>query len=298
MSYWPVPATQVPVRQLPGGLSAATMPRRFGAWFLDRLLSSLLTLVAVVLGLMTGAVTLNHTAIDQLQNIPSGTLHPFAYVTAPLIGVKTGPLVAALVLYIALSALYYVWSWVGFGGTPCQRALGLRVLDATSGEKLAFDQAFLRWALLDGIAAMIGGALLVVFLNSMATTPTNQWLDAGYGATFTASGFGWVGVASNAESALSGLWMIALVTSAATNPIRQGLHDRLVGSFVAGPTPIATGWYGPQGPGYPQQSWPGYPPQGQGYPPQGPGYLPQNQPASPLADANPPAGLPPEPPRA
>jgi hypothetical protein len=183
------------------------------------------------------------------------------------------------------------------------------VLDATSGEKLAFDQAFLRWALLDGIAAMISSALLVVFLNSMANTPTNQWLDAGYGATFTASGFGWVGVASNAESALSGLWMIALVISAATNPIHQGLHDRLVGSIVVGPAPIATGWYGPQGPGYPQQawpgypqgqgyppqSWPGYPPQGQGYPPQGPGYLPQNPPAPPPAAGNQPADLPPDP---
>ena len=316
MTYWPVPATQVPVRELPGGLHAATMPRRFGAWIIDRLLAGLLSIVAVILGLVTGAVTLNQTALDQLGHIPYGTTRPFADVTAPLINVKTGPLVAALVLYVALLALYYVWSWAGYGRTPGQGALGLRVLDASTGVKLSFDQAFLRWALLDGIAAVIGAALLVPFLNSLATTSTNQWLDAGYGATFTAGGSGWVGIASNAESLLSGLWMIALAISSATNPVHQGLHDRIVGSIVTGPAPapIASGWYGspgigyppqawpgyppPQGPGYPPQPGPGYPPQGPGYPPQAwPGYPPQIPPASPPAPENPPAGAPPEPPR-
>ena len=107
MSVWTAPANQgpaIPAVEIPAGYQIATMGRRVGAWLLDRLLEGLLSFIPVIIAIATGAVTLNQQALDQLDWSVSGTANPFAGVTAPLINVHTGPLILAVVVYLALNS--------------------------------------------------------------------------------------------------------------------------------------------------------------------------------------------------
>jgi hypothetical protein len=333
MSGWVVPANLGPGVQLPPGVQVAGMGRRVGAWFLDGLLAGFLAIIPVILAMVTGAVTLNQQAIDQID---WQAYRPFTDVTAPLFHVNTGLLILAAVVYVALNAAYYAGCWAKFGGTPCQRGLSLRVADVARGENLSIGNALLRWVLLQGLSIGIGAVFLVVFLGTLATIPANEWLGGGYYFGSTAYGsYGSVSLLSNLVSGVSGIWLIVLIVSAGTNPARRGLHDRLAGSIVVGPARVAPSWpgypyppqpwpgYPPQGPGYPPQAWPGYPPQGApgypyppqawpgyppqgapgypyppqawpGYPPQGPGYPPQGAPGHPPQAAPPTAPTPPD----
>ena len=310
MSGWVVPANQGIGVQLPAGVQVAGMGRRVGAWILDRVLVGFLAIIPVVLALVTGAVTLNQQALDQLRQA-DGLYQPFSNVTAPLFNVNTGPLILAVVVYVALNAIYYAGCWVKFGGTPCQRGLNLRVANVTTGENLGIGSALIRWAVLEGIAVCVSAVLIVLVFDSLAKTPTKEWLGYGaYGSIFGGGSFGSVTLISNLVSWGSSIWLIVLIVSAGTHPGRRGLHDRLVGSIVVGPAQAAPSWpaypypaqawpgYPPQGgPGYqyPPQAWPGYPPQVQGYPPQAwPGYPPQVQGYPPQAwPGYPPQGTPP-----
>ena len=277
MSEWAIP-NQGPTAPIPADYRVAGMGRRVGAWILDRLLSGFLGIIPVVVALATGAVTLNQQALDQIDWSLRGTTNPFVDVTAPLIQVHMGPLILAVVVYLALSCLYYAGSWMGMGGTPCQRGLGLRVLDVSNGSKLSFDAALLRWALIEGLATAFGALFLVVFLDYMAKTPTNEWLGTyTYGSTFMSGSFGSTYRLSYIVSGISSLWLVVLIVSAGRNPARRGLHDRIVGSIVVARAQAApTAWpgYSYAPPAAPPQPWPGYQPQGPGYPPQGPGYPP------------------------
>ncbi len=283
MSGWVVPAYQQPGVQLPPGVAVAGMGRRVAAWLLDGLLVGFLAFIPVVMAFATGAITFNQQAIDQID---WQAYRPFANVTAPLFQVNTGLLIVAAAVFIALNAAYYAGSWVGFGGTPCQRGLKLRVADVASGNNLSVVRAFLRWAVLQGLSIVISAAFVVVFLGKLATIPANEWMGGGYylGST-SADLYGGLSIWSTLLSGLSGLWIIILIVSAGTNPARRGLHDRLSGSIVVGPSQAVPNWpgypypqtpgYPPQTPGYPYPQTPGYPPQTPGYPPQQPGYPPQ-----------------------
>ncbi len=50
-------------------------------------------------------------------------------------------------LKTAALVLYFVWSIMRFGGSPAKLLMGLRIVDAKSGEKLTYPRAFLREAL-------------------------------------------------------------------------------------------------------------------------------------------------------
>ena len=297
MSGWTAPANQGPAiaaKEIPVGYQVAGMGRRVGAWLLDRFVAGFLGLIPVIVAFATGAVTINQQALDQIDWSVRGTANPFGGVTAPLLQVHTGPLILAVAVYLALSCLYYAGSWMSLGGTPCQRGLGLRVIDVSSGRNLSLDAALLRWALLEGLAICFGSVFLVLFLDYLAKTPTNEWLGTyAYGSTLRTGTFGSLNVLTSVVSGLSTLWLIVLIVSAGRDPARRGLHDRIVGSLVVGRAPAAaTAWpgyayqpqpwsgYSPQGypptppPGYPQgyppPNWPGYPPQAPaGYPPDG-----------------------------
>jgi uncharacterized RDD family membrane protein YckC len=306
VNAWPAPEFHSPVPS-PAEYRFAGMGRRVGAWILDSLLSGLISAIAFVFAIVTGAVGFNQQALDQLKQVQSGAPDPFADVTAPLFIVHTGPLIAAVVLLIAISVVYFAGSWMLFGGTPCQRALGLRVVDVADGEKLSIDAAVIRWLLVSGIAGILSGVLAVVLLNWMATTPTNQWLSVGaYGSTTTTLSFGGAGGLSNVISWGSTLWSIVLLISAGINPTHRAIHDRLSGSIVIGRVQVVPAGWG--GYGTPSQAWPGYQPQGPGYPapnpqapqwqqtpqwPQGsqpqswPGYQPQDGQPTPLPPAGP-----------
>ena len=304
MSGWVVPASQMPGVQLPPGVQVAGMGRRVGAWVLDRFLAGLVSSIAVILAIVTGAVSLNSQAVDQLKQIDTEAYQPFSSVTAPLLNVNTGLLVVAVVVYVALSAAYFAGCWVSFGGTPCQRALHLQVADVASGKNLPLGRALFRWVLLEGLSAGIGAVFIIFFVDAIATTPTNQWLGSSpYASTFGLNSFGGLALLSNLVSLGSSVWLIVLIVSAGTNAVHRGLHDRIVGSIVVGPAQVVPSWpgypYQPQGapywppqggpgyayppqPGYPPQPWPGYPPQGPTYPPQAwPGYPPQGMPPTP-----------------
>ena len=304
MSGWTVPANEgpeTPAVEVPAGYQLAGMGRRVGAWLLDSLVAGLLGLVPLIVAFVAGAVTINQQALDQIDWSVPGTDNPFAGVTAPLLHVHTGPLILAVVLYVALNCLYYAGSWIGMGGTPCQRGLGLRVVDMSSGERLSLDAALLRWVLLAGLAMFLSAVFLVLFLDYLAKTPTNEWLGtSAYGSTVRTGTFGSLNVLSSLVSGISSLWLVVLIISAGRDRARRGLHDRIVGSLVVGRAqaapPARQGWtyqaqpqpwpgYQPQGnpptpPGYPQgyppPNWPGYPPQpSAGYPPDGAPVKPQ-----------------------
>ena len=303
MSGWVVPANQAPDVQLPPGVQVAGMGRRVGAWILDGFVGSLVSGISVILAIVTGAVSLNSQALDQIKQIDREAYQPFATVTAPLLNVNTGLLIVAAAVYVALNALYYAGCWAKYGGTPCQQGLHLRVANVASGNKLSLGQALLRWLLLEGLSAGVGAAFLVLMCDAISTTPTNEWLGSNAYRTLGLTSFGGLTLVSDLVSWGSLIWLIVLIVSAGTNPLRRGLHDRLAGSIVVGPAQAVAGWPGypypaqgapywqPQGgPGYsyPPQAWPGYPPQGgPGYPPPPapppqawPGYPPQG-PASP-----------------
>jgi hypothetical protein len=276
VSAWPAAEYQSP-GATPDEYRFAGMGRRVVAWILDSILSGLVSVIAFVFALVSGAVGLNQQALDQVQR---GAPDPFAGVTAPLLTVHSGPLVAAFVLLSLISAAYFAGSWLVIGGSPFQRILGLRLVDVTDGKNLTIDAAIIRWLLLYGIAGIFSGLIAVMTLNWIATTPTNQWLSTGaYGSTTTS--FGGSGGLSNVVSLLSFLWSLALLISAGTNQLHRGIHDRLAGSIVvtrAEPQPTSWGYGAPtqayQQP--PQQPWGGIQPQNPGYPPQNPGYPPQN----------------------
>ena len=248
------------------GYVVAGMPGRVGAWILDGLLVGLLSLVPVVIALVSGAVTLNQQALDQIGQIQPDTAQPFSSVTVPIISVNFGLLVAAAAVFIAIHVLYYAWGWIEFGGTLAQRALKLRVADNASGANLSVDQALMRWLLLEGISTITGAVFLILFLNAAATTPLNQLfgLDTNIGTSGYRS-FG-VTIVSDIVSWGSSLWLIVLAISAGASSVHRGLHDRMVGSIVVRPAPAYAGW---SGYGYPTQAmpygpskqWPGYPPQ-------------------------------------
>jgi uncharacterized RDD family membrane protein YckC len=305
---------------LPPGVQVAGMGRRVGAWILDGFVGGLVSGIAVILAIVTGAVSLNSQALDQIKQIDQEAYRPFATVTAPLLNVNTGLLIVAAAVYVALSAVYYAGCWAKYGGTPCQQGLHLRVADVASGNKLSLGQALLRWLLLEGLSVGVGAVFLVLMCDAISTTPTNEWLGSNAYGTLGLTSFGSLTLVSDLVSWGSLIWLIVLIVSAGTNPLRRGLHDRLAGSIVVGPAQAVAGWpgypyppqgapgysyppqawpgYPPQGPAYPPQAWPGYPPQGPVYPPQAwPGYPPQGGPGYPPPPAPPPQAWPAYPPQ-
>jgi uncharacterized RDD family membrane protein YckC len=296
MSGWSVPAYR-PQVQLPQGVAVAAMGRRVGAWILDSILSGFLVLVPLILAILIGAFSLNGQALDQYD---TGSRYPFDDVTAPLFNINAGPLWALAVLYMALNLVYYAGSWMAWGGTPCQRALGLRVGRVGDLGKLSVDAAVLRWTALYGVSMMLSTAVSVQMLVELSRIPTNEWL--GTQSAYAPSGaYTTVAGVSTLISLGTLIWLIVLLVSAASHFAKQGLHDRLVGSIVVGQPPVPAAWPGyPPGPqgyppqGYGQQAWPGYPPQASGYPPQASGY-PGQGPGYPGQGA-PWPGYPPQPP--
>jgi uncharacterized RDD family membrane protein YckC len=112
-------------------------------------------------------------------------------------------LVLQAVAVAVVSAAYFAWSWSRLrGASPAQRALGIRVIDAASGDHLPAGRAIVRWAAM-GTPIGIGAAALV---ESPAA-----WLLV---------------------VVLAAAWTVALMVSTRRDERRRGLHDRLAGSVV------------------------------------------------------------------
>jgi len=285
MSTW-APAAPVtdPSVKIPEGAQVAGMGRRIGAWILDAIFSGLLSVIPMILAFAVGAVAINEQFLDQYN---PNAFDPLARVTAPVIDVNVGLLVVVCALYMVMMALYFAGAWVAWGASPGQKVLGLRVLDASSGQRLSTDQALLRWVVLAGAAEAISMVVLVMVLDWMARTPANAWLATGYYGT----------AASTSLDSAPGypllswgttLWSIVLLIVTAVDRMKRGWHDKISGSVVLSPIPYMGYPVYPQGvPAYPPQAYPpqAYPPQAyppQAYPPQGtPGWPPQQAPGYP-----------------
>ncbi|MGC8635169.1 MAG: RDD family protein [Candidatus Limnocylindrales bacterium] len=118
------------------------------------------------------------------------------------VGVDYGGLLVVTILELAISAAYFVYTWTRMRASPGDRLFGLMVLNAADGSPLTTNQALVRWVVLAGPSA----------LSSLVTAGTG-----GLGAL--------VGL-------LVLFWYAYLAWTTATDPRRQGFHDKYVGSVV------------------------------------------------------------------
>jgi uncharacterized RDD family membrane protein YckC len=114
------------------------------------------------------------------------------------VGVDYGGLLIVTILELAISAAYFVYTWTRLRASPGDRLFGLMVLNAADGSPLTMNQALVRWVVLAGPSA----------LSSIVTAGTG-----GLG--------GLVGL-------LILFWYVYLAWTTATDPRRQGFHDKWV----------------------------------------------------------------------
>jgi uncharacterized RDD family membrane protein YckC len=171
---WPKPdRPQVLGAKLPAGLRVASFNRRIGAYAIDSvILFVFYILVATAVG---GTETSSGLAVPERQ----------AMITGLICG--AGQLV------------YFVAGWSIWRGSIGQNMVGLQVGDESTGGRLGWADAVVRWALLQGPFALV------------TATP--------YGV--------------NSLIALAAVpWMFVLLFRAHDDPDGQGYHDRLVHSLV------------------------------------------------------------------
>jgi uncharacterized RDD family membrane protein YckC len=114
-------------------------------------------------------------------------------------------LIAKAIIYAVLGFLYFGYTWTAWRATPGQRILGLMTVDATSGGAMTWNQAMLRWAFLFGPSV----------LNSLF--PVGGGLGALVSLVILA-------------------YYIYLLYTTATDPRKQGLHDKQANSLVISKT--------------------------------------------------------------
>lgn len=106
------------------------------------------------------------------------------------------------VIGIGLDFIYLVGLWTSRGrATIGQRLLKMQVIDAASGSALDLKQAVVRWVLLSGGVAIFGLVPVAVELTGL------------------------VGL----------LWLIVLLVTTSSHPLKQGVHDRAANSIVVQP---------------------------------------------------------------
>ena len=112
------------------------------------------------------------------------------------------------VLFAVASFVYFAYTWRAMRASPGQRVLGLTTVNAADGAPLSWNQASLRWAYLYGPA-------------SVATLFSNAMQAGGFLSAI-------VGVAVFA-------YYIYLLRTTASDPRRQGFHDKQASSLVLKP---------------------------------------------------------------
>ena len=128
---------------------------RFVAYIIDGILCGIV--VAIVIG-VSGGITVT---------CPAGTINP---TTSCADGVVSySPIV--WIMY-ALIAVYFIVLWA-VGGTLGQRALGIRVVDATSGKPIGIGRAIVRF-----VGYIISAAVIYIGLMWAGWDPRKQgWHD-------------------------------------------------------------------------------------------------------------------------
>ena len=112
---------------------------------------------------------------------------------------------AVTVVLLAFDAIYFVGLWrSGWQATIGMRLIGLRVRRVVDGGTLSLNAGITRWFAVTGLTQIL---IYVPVLGPL----------------------------------LALLWDIALLLTTATNPLRQGLHDRWAGSVVVQRAPGGSG---------------------------------------------------------
>jgi uncharacterized RDD family membrane protein YckC len=170
---WSTPPPATPVPGAPG-LVYADVPNRVIAYIIDAVIVGIINLiVGIVLFAILGPTTdvgISSTGITTNVNWLSTIV--FAIVGT------------------AISAAYFIYTWISMRGTVGQKALSMQVGNAADGKSLTQDQAIRRWVFLGGpigliqaltpipaIGILIGLAGLAYFiylLVSTAQSPTKQ----------------------------------------------------------------------------------------------------------------------------
>jgi uncharacterized RDD family membrane protein YckC len=173
------------------------MPNRLVAYAID-----VIVVAAVAFGVVLFASRLTEPALhfDLAHDDP-----------AQRVVVDRGLALIHALLATMVSAAYFAGAWRFLAGTPAQRLLGMRVVDASSEKRLSIARALIRWLLL---LPPFGIVSLVV-----ADVPG----------------------ASGLVSALAALWGLALLLSTAVPRSKRGIHDLASGSVVLKRSRITTG---------------------------------------------------------
>jgi uncharacterized RDD family membrane protein YckC len=167
------------------GVAYADLVMRIVAYIIDSILLSIVTFfVAAIIGVAILASLL----------------------TGGFVLAIVGALVLAVVV-LALSAVYFVYTWTTMRASPGQKILNLETVNAADGATLTRDQAIRRWAFLFGPQALASvgqfalGATDAKFLGPIL-------------------------------SLLAFVYTIYLLYSTSQSPKRQGFHDVQAGTVV------------------------------------------------------------------
>ncbi len=116
------------------------------------------------------------------------------------------------IIYAVIGFVYFGYSWTAWRASPGQRILGLSTVNAADGSTLNWNQATMRWAYQATMrwAYLFGPSVL----NSLFGTQ----VGGGLGAIVSLIVF---------------LYYIYLLYTAATDPRKQGFHDKQAGTLVA-----------------------------------------------------------------
>jgi uncharacterized RDD family membrane protein YckC len=109
------------------------------------------------------------------------------------------------VIYAVLGFLYFGYTWTAWKASPGQRILGLMTVNAADGAALTWNQATMRWAFLFGPS----------ILNSL---------------------FQLGGSLSSIVNLIVLVYYIYLLYTTATDPRKQGFHDKQATSLVIAKT--------------------------------------------------------------
>jgi uncharacterized RDD family membrane protein YckC len=172
----------------------AGLGRRSAAYVLDSLVvGTVYVALAVLFDTLFGPL---------VQTSPDGS-------TVVVIAVDPVRVALELAATLVIDGLYFAGSWSRWGASPAQRALGLRIRmaggaprTADSGDALPIEAAWLRWAVL-----AVGPIAVGSLADSGALDPSVLLV-------------------------VNGAWYMFLLVSAARDPLRRGLHDRVAGTLV------------------------------------------------------------------
>jgi len=137
-----------------GRATPAGLGPRFAATLIDAVLVGIAWLAASVLFVeaLTALGSLDPSVLDP------ASLNGFALTDTQF---RLGAFTYAI--FVAIRGFYLVYAWTAIGATFGQQAVGIRVVDATTGRPPSLGRSLIRWLVNDlpGISLLIGVGMLV-----------------------------------------------------------------------------------------------------------------------------------------